>query len=96
MLAPFDDEDVESKVAEYEHHMVAEGPPVDFPWNVQYRIRNNNPGIDLEPGESNVVDMSLAIPNWVTTVDVRCTMVLPKGRGSLNEVWTNRCPHDIS
>ena len=96
VLAPFDDEDVESKVAEYEYHMVAEGPPVDFPWNVQYRIRNNNPGIDLEPGESNVVDMSLAIPNWITTVDVRCTMVLPKGNRGPIYVWTSLCPHEIS
>ena len=96
VLAPFDDEDVESKVAEYEYYMVAEGPPVDFPWNVQYRIRNNNPGIDLEPGESNVVDMSLAIPNWVTTVDVRCTMVLPKGNRGPIYVWTSLCPHEIS
>ena len=96
VLAPFDDEDVESKVAEYQGHMVTSGPGVDFPWNVQYRIRNDNPGIALEPGESNVVDISLAIPDWITAVDVRCTMVLPKGRRGPDYVWTNRCPHDIS
>ena len=96
VLAPFDDEDVESKVAEYADHMITDGPGVDFPWNVQYRIRNDNPGIALEPGESNVVDISIAIPNWITTVDVRCTMVLPKGRRGPDYVWTNRCPHDVS
>ena len=96
VLAPFDDEDVESKVAEYAGHMITNGPGVDFPWNVQYRIRNDNPGIALEPGESNVVDISLAIPDWITAVDVRCTMVLPKGRRGPDYVWTNRCPHDIS
>ena len=95
-MAPFDDEDVETKVAEYADHMTANGPGVDFPWNVQYRIRNDNPSIALEPGESNIVDISLAIPDWITAVDVRCTMVLPKGRRGPDYVWTNRCPHDIS
>ena len=96
VLAPYYDEDVESKVAEYGYPRVAEGPPVDFPWNVQYQIRNDNPGIDLEPGESNVVDMSLAIPDWITSVDVRCTLVLPKGSRGPIYVWTNLCPHKIS
>ena len=80
VLAPYDDNEVESKVAEYEGHMQVRGPGVDFPWNVQYRIQNDDPGIALEPGESNVIDMSLAIPEWITAVDVRCTLVLPKGR----------------
>ena len=96
VLAPFDDEDVESKTAEYADHMITNGPGVDFPWNVQYRIKNDNPGIALEPGESNVVDISLAIPDWITAVDVRCTMVLPKGRRGPNYVWTTRYPHDVS
>ena len=95
VLAPFDDEDVESKAGEYEGYMNTNGPGVDFPWNVQYRVRNDNPGIALEHGESNVVDMSLAIPDWITAVDVRCTMVPPKGRRGPDYVWTNRCPHDI-
>ena len=95
VLAPFDDEDVEAKVAEYEGHMVTDGPPVEFPWNVQYRIRNDNPGIALEPGESNLVDMSLAVPEWIEAVDVRCTMVLPKGRRGPVYVWTNRRSHDM-
>ena len=95
-LAPFDDEDVESKVEEYEAYMETDGPGVEFPWNVQYRIQNDDPGIALEPGESNVVDMSLAIPDWITAVDVRCTMVLIKGQGGPDYVWTNRSPHDIS
>lgn len=95
VLAPYDDDDVRSKVAQYESYMIAEGRPADFPWNVQYRIRNDNPGIDLEPGESNLVDISLAIPNWITAVDIRCTMVLPKGKGGPDYVWTSLCTHDI-
>ena len=79
------------KVAEYADHMITNGPGVDFPWNVQYRIRNDSLGIALEPGESNVVDISLAIPDWITAVDVRCTMVLTKGRRGPNYLWINRC-----
>ena len=95
VLAPYDDEDVASKVEEYQGYMIGEGPPVDFPWNVQYLIQNDNPGIDLEPGESNVVDMSLAIPDWITAVDVRYTMFLPEGKNQPIYVWTARCPHKI-
>ena len=96
VLGPFDDEAVEGKIEEYEAHMVTDGPAVDFPWNVQYHIQSDDPGIALEPSESNVVDMSLAIPEWITAVDVRCTMVLIKGQGGPDYVWTNRSPHDIS
>ena len=96
MLAPFNDEDVEGKIEEYEALMVTNGPAVDFPWNVQYHIQSDDPGIALEPGESNVVDMSLAIPEWITALDVRCTMVLIKEQGSPDYVWTSRSPHDIS
>ena len=95
VLAPFDDEAVQLKSDEYAGHMKTQGPSVEFPWNVQYRMRNDNPGIALEPGESNVVDMSLAIPKWITAIDVRCTLVLPKGRRGPDYVWTNRQPHDI-
>ena len=38
VLSPFDDEAVELKVAEYSGYMTTEGPSVEFPWNVQYRI----------------------------------------------------------
>lgn len=96
VLAPFGDEDVETKVSEYRDYAVTEGPRVEFPWNLQHQIRNSNPGIFLEPGESNVVDMSPAIPNWITAVDVRCTMVLLKGKRGPAYVWTNLCPYDIS
>lgn len=95
VLAPFSDEDVESKLENYLPHMERTGPPVEFPWNVQHRITNENPGIALEPGESNVVDMSLPLPEWIEAVDVRCTMVLPKGRRGPNYVWNDRKVHDM-
>ena len=96
VLAPFRDDDIESKVVEYADYTVTDGPRVEFPWNVLYRIRNDNPGIALEPGESNIVDMSYAIPNWITAIDVRCTMVLTKGNRGPIYVWTSLCPHDIT
>lgn len=96
VLAPFDDEAVESKVEEYSAYFTTDGPPVEFPWNVQYLVRNNNPGIALEPGETNVVDLSLAIPGWITSIDVRCSLVLPKGSRGQPYLWTNRVPHDIN
>ena len=96
VLAPFNDDDIDSKWADYESHMIDDWPGVDFPWNVQYRIRKDDPGINLEPGETNVIDMSLAIPAWITAIDVRCTLGLPRKSGSPIEVWTSRCPHDIT
>ena len=96
VLAPFDDHVVEAKLAEYQHYLRRVGPPVEFPWNIQYRIINDDPGIALEPGESNVVDLSVALPDWIQAVDVRCTMVLPKGRRGPVYVWNNRCIHDMS
>lgn len=96
VLAPFDDDVVEAKVEEYGEHMLTNGPPVEFPWNVQYLIRSNDPGIALEPGETNVVDMSLAIPRWITSIDVRCSLVLPKGSKGPLYLWTNKVPHDIN
>ena len=95
VLAPFADEEVEGKATEYAGHTITEGPRVEFPWSLQYRIQNDNPGIALEPGESNVVDMSLAIPNWIKAIDVRCTMVLLKGNRGPVYVWTSLRPHDI-
>ena len=38
-------------------------------------------GIALEPGESNMVDMTLAIPEWMTAVELPCPLVLTKGQG---------------
>ena len=96
VLAPYSDEEIENKSADYAGQMVAEGPPADFPWNVRRRTQNDNPGIDLEPGESNVVDMNLPIPSWIRAVDVRCTLVLPKGRNGTLYVWTSICSHEIS
>ena len=95
VLAPYNDEDVEHKMEEYVRHQVTDGPRVEFPWSVEHLIRNYNPGIALEPGESNVVDMSVAIPNWIRAVEVRCTLILLKGNSGPVYVWTSLRPHDI-
>ena len=44
-------------------------------------IQNDDPGIALKPGESNVVNVTLPIPEWMTAVDVRCTLVSTKMQG---------------
>jgi len=75
--------------------MVRVGPQVDYPWNVQYRVQNYELGIALEQGESNVVDIKLAVHHWIETVVVRCNMILPKVRRGPNYVWNNRKVHDI-
>ena len=96
VLAPYSDEEIENKAAEYAGQMVSEGPPANFPWNAHYRMRIDNPGIDLEPGESNVVDINLPVPSWIRAVDVRCTLVLPIEEHGRLHVWTSLCPHEIS
>ena len=55
VLAPFDDHVVEAKLAEYQDYLHTVGRPAEFPWNIQYRVINDDPGIALEPGESNTV-----------------------------------------
>ena len=55
-------------------------------------IQNDDPGIALEPGESNAVDMTLAIPEWMTAVDALCTLVSTKVQGGPDQVWTCRSP----
>ena len=95
VLSPYSDDEVERKSEEYTPYMTTTGSTVEFPWNVQYLIKNDNPGIALEPGESNLVDMSIPIPTWIRAIDVRCTLVLPKSRDGAANIWTNRRPHDI-
>ena len=70
VLAPYSDTDVERKTEEYAPYMESSGSPIDFPWNVNYKISRTNSRIALEPGESNTVSMSLAIPDWIEAVDV--------------------------
>ena len=59
-------------------------------------IQNDDQGIALKSGESNAVDMTLAIPEWMTAVDVRCTLVSTKMQVGPDQVWTCRSPQDIS
>ncbi len=95
VLSPYSDEEVESKINEYEPYMAVDGSPVEFPWNVNYTLSQANPMIFLEPGETNTIGMSLAIPNWIEAIDVLIELDSPLGREGPALCWAAQCPHDI-
>ena len=95
VLGPYSDEAVASKIDEYETHMEVDGAPIEFPWNVNYTISQVNTKISLEPGEANTVSMSLAIPDWIETVDVLIELDSPPAKNSPPLCWAARCQHDI-
>ncbi len=95
VLSPYTDADVENKIAEYSPHMQADDSPYEFPWNVNYRVSQQNPRIFLEPGESNTISMSLAIPDWIEAVDVLLELDTPIRGDGPPMCWTARGPHDI-
>ena len=98
VLAPYSDMAVASKIDEYAAHMIAVAPgsPIEFPWNVNYTISRANARIHLEPGESNIISMSLAIPDWIEAVDVLIELdSLHRVEGS-PLCWSARCQHDIN
>ena len=91
VLAPYTDEAVDAKVREYEAYHDVTGPPVEFPWNVNHELTQKDARIYLDPGESNTVIMSLAIPDWITAIDVEAML-----RTTSPEVWVARCTHDLN
>jgi len=95
VLAPYSDADVELKIEEYAPYMESAGSPIEFPWNVNYKISRTNSRIALEPGESNTVSMSLAMPDWIEAVDVLIELDSPHSSEGSPLCWTARCQHDI-
>lgn len=95
VLAPYSDADVERKVNEYMPYMESAGSPIDFPWNVNYKISRTNSRIALEPGESNTVSMSLAMPDWIKAVDVMIELDSPHSAEGSPLCWAARYQHDI-
>ena len=97
VLSPYTDGNVEDKVKEYMNYYSTTGDPVEFPWNVNYAFSQDDARIYLEPGESNTVSMSLAIPDWINAVDVRLVLSAPPRRKKRqNDAWVARCTHDLS
>ena len=96
MLAPYSDADVERKIDEYAPYIETAGSPIEFPWNVNYRISRTDSRIALEPGESNTVSMSLAMPDWIEAVDVLIELdsLYNSSEGS-PICWAARCQHEI-
>ena len=95
VLAPYGDADVERKVNEYAPYMERAGSPIEFPWNVNYKISRTNSRIALEPGESNTVSMSLAMPDWIEAIDVLIELDSPHSSEGSPLCWAARCQHDI-
>ena len=95
VLAPYNDEAVASKIEEYAAHMIVAGSPIEFPWNVNYSISRTNARIYLEPGESNTISMSLAVPDWIEAVDVLIELDSPHRAEGSPLCWAARCQHDI-
>ena len=95
VLAPYSDADVDRKIDEYAPYMESAGSPIEFPWNVNYKISRTNSRIALEPGESNIVSMSLALPDWIEAVDVLIELDSPHSSEGSPLCWAARCQHEI-
>ena len=95
VLAPYRDEDVEMRIRAYEKYHSVETKPVEFPWNVNYTLSRRDSRIFLEPGEVNTVSMSLALPDWITAIDVQLSLQLPESSKGIETAWVARCSHDI-
>ena len=95
VLAPYNDGAVASKIEEYAAHMIVAGSPIEFPWNINYSISRTNARIYLEPGESNTISMSLAVPDWIEAVDVLIELDSPHSAEGSPLCWAARCQHDI-
>ena len=96
VLSPYTDEEVERKIDEYAPRTEVDYWPIEFPWNVNYRLMQRNPSISLEPGASNTVSMSLAIPNWIEAVDVLMELDNPPESEGRPLHWVARRSHDMN
>ena len=95
VLSPYTDEAVEAKAQEYAGYYSSETLWVEFPWNVNYILTQTDARINLEPGESNTVSMNLAVPDWITAVDVKLVLHAPPGRNKWEDAWVARRPHSL-
>lgn len=103
VLGPYNDAAIESKISEYAPYLEfdgfpidSDGVPIEFPWSVNYTISQVNARISLEPGESNTISMSLAIPRWIEAVDVLVELDSPPAKDSPPLCWAARRQHDIN
>ena len=95
VLSPYTDEAVEAKAQEYAGYYSSETLWVEFPWNLNYKLTQTDARINLEPGESNTVGMNLAIPDWITAVDVKLVLHAPPGRKQWEDAWVARRTHSL-
>ena len=95
VLSPYSDEDVESKISDYENYAADYGSRLEFPWNVNYKTSQENLTFHLEPGDSQTIGMSLAIPNWIEAVDALLELDSPPLEKVPRLRWAARSQHDI-
>ena len=96
VLSPYTDADVRDKIKEYQGYYSVSGDPVEFPWNVNYALSQEDARIYLEPGEANTVSMGLAIPDWIKAIDVRLVLLAPPSQENRQEdAWVARLTHDL-
>ena len=62
---------------------------------MNYQLTQTNARINLEPGESNAVSISLAIPDWITAVDVKLVLHAPRRKDS-QDAWVSRRTHNLT
>ena len=95
VLAPYSDVDVDMRVQAYEKHHSVETRAVEFPWSVNYTLTRSDSRIFLEPGEVNTVSMSLAIPDWIESIDVQFYLQEAGSSEDEDAAWEARRSHDI-
>ena len=95
VLSPYSDADVQNRIDEYARYLSVDDS-VEFPWDVRYTLPQEDAGISLEPGESTALGMSLAIPDWIRSVEVIMEVDSPSGHEDVRLCWTARCPHDLN
>ena len=95
ILSPYDDDDVEDRISDSDRYRTFNGS-LDFPWDVYDILIQEDVVISLDPGESNAIGMSIAIPDWIEAVEVLIELDSPSEQDGARLYWIARCPHDIN
>ena len=95
ILSPYDDDDVEDRISDSERFQPFNNS-LDFPWDVYGIFLQEGVALSLDPGESNAIGTSIAIPNWIEAVEVMIELDSPSGQHNERLCWIARCPHDVN
>lgn len=95
ILSPYDDDDVEDRIDEFERYH-SFNDFIDFPWDDYDTLLQEGVTLSLDPGESNAIGVSIAIPDWIAAVEVLIELDSPSEQDGARLYWIARCPHDIN